>query len=109
LQWTVIVPAAQQFSLRIEAGPEAVRQGKTLQCLVRPAGRYNCLLAGLNSNHLTGGVIANVLLSISQPEFSSCPVVLTDVVAASPDARKVPVSAAGGTLNLRPVKTVERS
>jgi hypothetical protein len=109
LQWTVIVPAAQLFSLRIEAGPEAVRQGKTLHCVARPAGRYNCLLAGLNSNDLSGGVIANVLLSISQPAASSFPVVLTDVVAASPDATNVPVAAAGGTLNLRSVTTAEHS
>ncbi len=63
LQWTFVYPG-QISAISATAGPAATAAGKTLSCASAP-GLFTCLAAGLNTNAITAGVVANVQLTLA--------------------------------------------
>ncbi len=64
LQWTLAYPTGQIYGVSATAGPAATVAGKTLSCAASP-GLFTCVLAGLNTNAIAAGVVANVQVTLA--------------------------------------------
>jgi uncharacterized protein (TIGR03437 family) len=64
LQWTLVYPLNKISAISETAGPAAAAARKTLSCASSP-GALTCVLSGLNTNAIAGGVVANLQLTLA--------------------------------------------
>jgi len=62
LQWTLNYPTSCISGITVTAGPASTTAAKTIYC-AGSGGTYSCLAAGINSNIIGDGVVANIQLS----------------------------------------------
>jgi hypothetical protein len=103
VQWTLLYPSSI-LSVTTADGPAAVAAGKNSTC-ASSSGQTICIVAGLNLNTLSDGVIASVTFQVASSAAGSIPVQMTGVVAASLEAAAIPSGGVGGTLSVAAVAT----
>lgn len=100
LEWTYSYSTADFSSVSVVAGPAAAAAGKSLSC-AGGAGLYTCLLAGLNSTAMAGGVIATATFTVSPSTVSTSSVIqLTNGIGVSASDDPLAVTATGGQVSI---------
>ena len=101
VQWTLVYSSKDFTSIQVAAGPAAIAAGKSVNCAGASLA-YNCLLAGVNSDAISDGILAVISLSISPGHSSSSLVQLKNPIAASAVGNSIPISATSLTVILAP-------
>jgi trimeric autotransporter adhesin len=65
LEWDLTYSTADFSAISVSVGPAATAAAKSLVCASPSAGRYNCVLFGLNRTLLSDGVVATATLTVS--------------------------------------------
>jgi uncharacterized protein (TIGR03437 family) len=100
LQWTLNYSSADFMAVQVVASSSATMAGKSISCAGQ-SGSLICLLVGLNADLIPNGVVAIATLQISATTTSaSSSILLTNVVAATPDGRGIPISGSGGVVTI---------
>jgi hypothetical protein len=108
IQWTLSYPAADVWVSSVVASPALTESGKTITCArgftpERGIVTYTCLAAGLNTNVIPDGVIANVTASLSS-RASAGAIDLVNTLGASPTASIISVAATGNIVTSASLK-----
>ena len=104
LQWTLNYPSSSISGITVTAGPASTTAAKTIYC-AGSGGTYTCLAAGLNSNVIGDGVVANVQLTLTT-SATSANITLSNALWASLPGVAMPVSTTGATLTVVPLAPV---
>jgi hypothetical protein len=98
VQWTLLYPSSI-LSITTADGPAAAAAGKNSTC-ASSTGQTICIVAGLNQNTMSDGVIASVTFQVASSAAGSISVQMTGVVAASLEATAIPSGGVGGALTV---------
>jgi hypothetical protein len=97
LQWTLNAPSPEVASFTTTAGPAAVAAQKSLYC-----ANQTCLLAGLNSNAFSNGVVASVKLTLSPAATGNLVIQFSGPVEALLDGTGGEITTTSGIVNVVP-------
>jgi uncharacterized protein (TIGR03437 family) len=92
LQWTLVYSLSQISSIAAAAGPAATAAGKTLSCNSVPC-LFTCVLAGLNTNTVSSGVVADIQIAGANTITPS--ISISNPVAVDATGSGLPVSVEG--------------
>ena len=90
LQWTLTYSPAHITTLSVTAGPAALLAGKSVRC-AGSAGVYRCLLTGMNAVPVSGGVIAQVNVTVGALT-GFAPIRVSGALGVTPGAEAVAIS-----------------
>jgi hypothetical protein len=101
VEWTLAYAPADFSGVSIQPGSSASSSGKAASCNTIAPGQYICVLYNLNSNTISDGVLANVLLTVSNsPSNSSSAVSILSPVAAAPDGSGISGVGSGSAVTI---------
>jgi Cohesin domain len=101
LQWTLNYSSSDISHIDILVGPAGNAAAKDLTCVQVADGTAACLLAGLNQNVISDGVIATAVLTLSPQTAASSEIVsVTGTASSSGDGLPVGVDASGSAVTL---------
>jgi len=95
LQWTLNSPSSEVASFNAVAGPAAASAQKSLYC-----ANQTCLLAGINSNTLSTGVVAIVTLNLSPTASGNLVIELSNPVEALVNGSDGSITSTNGIVNV---------
>lgn len=85
----------------VSAGPSAIAANKNVSFSVQAPGLIRLIIAGLNQNALTDGVVADMVFDVKQNTIAGSQAILLDkVLAADPTGVSVPVNAVSGGITI---------
>lgn len=85
----------------ISAGPSATAVNKNVSFSVQAPGSVRLIIAGLNQNAISDGVVANMIFGVMQGTPAGAQAIrLAEVLAADPTGSAVPVSALPGDITV---------
>ena len=102
LQWTLTYSTTDFESVSVTAGPAATAAGKSAFCSNTP-GIITCLIVGINTQTIAGGVVATVVLKVSPTTSSTSSLIHTTApMGANTDGASIAVSGTSALLSILP-------
>ena len=100
LEWTYSYSPADFSSVSAVAGPAATAAGKSISCSAG-SGLYTCLLFGLNSTTMAGGVVATATFTVSPMTVTTTSVIqITNGSGVTASDNPLSVTATGGQVTI---------
>ena len=100
VQWTLNYWPVDISSIQVTAGPVAAAAGKSLNCAGTP-GVYNCIVAGISTNTIADGVIAQVTVQLSPATPDAVSTLrVSNALAAASNATAIPVEGVAGVVTI---------
>jgi hypothetical protein len=100
LQWTLNYSGVDFTAVQLYPGPAATAAGKQIYCATG-SGSTTCLIAGLNANQISNGVVATASFQISPTTTSAMsPIQVVNPVAVSSVGSALPIRASGGGVTI---------
>lgn len=109
-EWTLNYSTADFASINITAGSSVTAAAKQLSCSNPAAGRYVCLVSGLNQDVIPDGVLATAVLNIASTSTSTSSNVGVGAPSATdPNGVSISTTATGSAVTIvQPTATVSR-
>lgn len=109
-EWTLNYSNADFTSINITAGPSVSAAAKQLSCSNPAAGRYVCLVSGLNQDIIPDGVLATAVLNVASTSTSTSSSVGVGAPSATdPNGISISTTATGSTVTIaQPSTTVSQ-
>lgn len=105
LEWTLAWPANQISAVTVGPGLAAAIAGKSISCAPATSS-ITCLVAGLNTNGIGAGVVANIQVTLTSTA-STVPISVVNPVGADATATALPsLDGAGGVISVPALSSV---
>jgi len=96
IQWTLTYSPQAVLSMNVVAGSSAAAAGKSVYCAAGAAS-YSCILAGVNTNVMSSGVVAVVNVTLASG-FGTTTVGVTNVLGATAAGQSMAIGGTGGVI-----------
>ncbi len=107
LGWDLSYSTADFSAVSLSIGSSGTTASKNLTCSNPSAGRYSCVLYGLNRTLLADGVVATAVLTVSGTTANtSSPVSVSSSLSSTPNGTEGLVSGSTGTVTITQPGTV---
>ena len=98
LEWDLTYSTTDFSAVSVSVGPAATAAAKSLVCASPSAGRYKCLLIGLNRTLLGDGVVATATLTVSSTTTNSSSTVSLAPLSTTGIGSLNPINGIAGTV-----------